>query len=399
MPNKKFPSYSHHKPSNRGRIRLDGKDIYLDGAYNSEESLDHYDQLKTEWLRKQSNPSKVQLTIADVALLYVKFAQSYYVKDSKPTSEVESIQAALRLLVKFHRRTRACTFGPLKFTEFRDALIDEPDRRFKGKNRKLSRQYINKTIRRIVRMFKWAASREYVPSKIWHDLRSVEGLKKGRCGARETRKIKPVPDSDLEAILPMLSPPVAAMVNLQRATGMRPGEVVQMRPCDVTRRTDGLWAYRPPRWKTEHHNDDTERVIFLGPRTQEVLAPWLERDAESPCFSPCEAVAWLQDQKRMKRKTPVQPSQRDRSKKKPKRQPGNQYSEESYRQAIHYACDRAGVPKWSPNQIRHSVGTIVREKFGLESAQVVLGHARADVTETYAEANRQKAAEIAKQIG
>ena len=40
---------------------------------------------------------------------------------------------------------------------------------------------------------------------------------------------------------------------------------------------------------------------------------------------------------------------------------------------------------WHPNQLRHAVGTELRKRFGLEAAQVVLGHATADVTQIYAE--------------
>jgi len=46
---------------------------------------------------------------------------------------------------------------------------------------------------------------------------------------------------------------------------------------------------------------------------------------------------------------------------------------------------------WHPNQLRHRRGTEVREQFGLDAAQAVLGHTEARVTEIYAEVNLQKA--------
>ena len=55
--------------------------------------------------------------------------------------------------------------------------------------------------------------------------------------------------------------------------------------------------------------------------------------------------------------------------------------------------------EWHPNQIRHTVATEVRAKFGLEAAQVLLGHSRADVTQTYAERDMAKAPEVARKIG
>jgi len=54
---------------------------------------------------------------------------------------------------------------------------------------------------------------------------------------------------------------------------------------------------------------------------------------------------------------------------------------------------------WHPNQVRHTVATEVRSKFGLEAAQVLLRHTRADITQTYAERDQRRAADIARKIG
>ena len=43
--------------------------------------------------------------------------------------------------------------------------------------------------------------------------------------------------------------------------------------------------------------------------------------------------------------------------------------------------------------------TRVRKEFGLEAAQVLLGHSRADVTQVYAERNEALAVEVAAKIG
>jgi integrase len=57
------------------------------------------------------------------------------------------------------------------------------------------------------------------------------------------------------------------------------------------------------------------------------------------------------------------------------------------------------VPAWAPSQLRHSHGTSVRRRYGLEAAQVVLGHSRADVTQVYAERDPTLALKIAAEIG
>ena len=84
---------------------------------------------------------------------------------------------------------------------------------------------------------------------------------------------------------------------------------------------------------------------------------------------------------------------------KPKRTPGSRYTKDSYRVAIQRACRRAGLEVWSPNQLRHAAGTQARALFGLEAAQVILGHAKADVTQIYAERDRKLARDVARKIG
>jgi site-specific recombinase XerC len=54
---------------------------------------------------------------------------------------------------------------------------------------------------------------------------------------------------------------------------------------------------------------------------------------------------------------------------------------------------------WSPNQLRHSRATAIRERFGIEAAQTVLGHSDPRVTEIYAERDFAMAANIMKEIG
>ena len=70
------------------------------------------------------------------------------------------------------------------------------------------------------------------------------------------------------------------------------------------------------------------------------------------------------------------------------------------RERIEAACDlELHIPHWRPNQLRHTHGTLVRHRFGLEAAQVALGHERADVTQIYAERNTALGTRIALEMG
>ena len=124
-----------------------------------------------------------------------------------------------------------CEFGPRKLKAMQTHMIEVQD---------LSRKEINKRVNRIRRFYRWAIAEELVPPRGIHGLQSVPPLKRGRCAARETKRIKPVLDEHVTPVLKAVSPSVAALIQLQRLGGMRPGEIVIMRGVDIDRRGD-VW--------------------------------------------------------------------------------------------------------------------------------------------------------------
>ena len=203
------------------------------------------------------------------------------------------------------------------------------------------------------------------------------------------------------------------MIRLQQLTGMRPGEVTIMRACDLEM-GGKVWTYTPSTHKTEHHG--IERPVYLGPRAQEVIKPFLKSDLKAFLFDPRDMMDDFQAMRRKNRKTPMTPSQRKRTKKsKRKVAPMDHYTTESYRRAIARACAKADkaarvqhpdakpddvfVPSWHPHQLRHNAATRLRKEFGLEAARVVLGHRTAAITEVYAEMDQAKASSIMGRVG
>jgi len=391
------PKYRLHKSTGRAVVTVNGKDRYL-GRYGSKESRAEYARIIAEWNSSDCNAStdhaEVDLTITELVVRYWRFAQGYYVKDGHPTETLHGIKAALRFLRRSYGHTKASDFGPLRLKAVRSAMVKAG----------LSRSYVNGNVRRIKACFRWAASEELLPASVCEALATVDGLKKGRSQARETEPVGPVADEVVDATIPYVSPVVADMIRFLRLVGCRPSEVCMIRPCDVDRSGE-VWAYRPRSHKTQHH--DRERIIFIGPKGQEVLRPFLLRDHESYCFSPAESRRRQLAEKRANRKMPVRPPHNNRRKRQPQRAPGNHYTRSSFNRAIHRAVDRANrkreegdkLPYWRPNQLRHAVATTVRRQYGIEASQVVLGHANADVTQVYAERDFGLAREIVKRIG
>jgi hypothetical protein len=87
------------------------------------------------------------------------------------------------------------------------------------------RRHINACIRRIKTVFSWEVAEEIVAPEVAGALRMVQAVKEGRSLAPERPKIEAVPDSTIEMILPHLSPAAAAVVQIMRYCGCRPGEV------------------------------------------------------------------------------------------------------------------------------------------------------------------------------
>jgi integrase len=289
------PKYRRHRASGHAVVTLNGRDHYL-GPWGSPESKAAYDRLISEWLASHRDrpPDRPEpdLTVTELVASYYRFARCHYRKNGQPTGTMHNVRAALRYLRRTYGDTPAARFGPLALKTVRDQMIQAG----------LSRTYINASVGRIKRVFKWAASEELVPVTVYQSLATVTGLQKGRTEAREPDPVEPVPDEVVDATLPHLSSVVADMVRFHRLVGCRPSEVCLIRPRDVDRSGE-VWVYRPESYKTEHHGG--ERRIFIGPKAQDVLRPYLLRPAESYCFSPAESVKKRFAERHANRRTPL----------------------------------------------------------------------------------------------
>jgi integrase len=412
MPRKKSPpSYRLHKARNCAVVTINRRNHYL-GPYESAESYEKYARLIADWEAPTADqPPTVpvpgagysDLSVNEMLLRYWKFAQGYYASNGTPSKELACMKEAMRPLKALYGHSRARDFGPLALKAVREHMIDAD----------LSRGVVNHRVNRIRRIFRWAASEELIPADKFDALRTVTGLRYGRTSARETEPVGPAPSHAVEAVMPFVPPQIAAMIQLQRLTGMRPGEVVMMRACDIDM-TEDVWIYQPRQHKNQWRGH--RRIVPLGPKAQEVLKPFLDRSETAYLFNPREAEAWRREHRlvhtKVSRKTPIYPSElraREEKKKarrlrKPKRVRWDRYDTGTYRKAIEYGFVKAKkdgvvIPHWSPNQLRHCKATEVRKTHGIEAAQVVLGHARADVTQVYAERDLELAKRVAREAG
>jgi len=397
MPSHKIriPTYRLHRASGRAVVTLDGQDHYL-GEHNSPESHREYKRVINEWLARGGVSPTVdksaELVVNEIVVAYIRYAESYYCDaQGNTTLEVPKIKNTLKIVSEMYGEKSAEEFGPLALKAVRQTMID----------RGLCRKQINARVGLIKRVFKWASSEELITPTIYHGLLSVEGLRRGRCGANESKPVKPVDDAVVEATLPYLCPTVRAMVQVQQLSGMRSGELVIMRPIDIDMNSD-VWFYTPPHHKTLHH--EHTRVIPLGPKAQEILKPFLADDPTEYVFSPKSAQEERNAAKRAARKSKVQPSQISRAKTKPQNPPRERYETKTYRSAVLYGIRKAAkagvnIPDWHPYQLRHTAATRIRKSHSLDAARAVLGQKTLAIADTYAELDAGLASAVAAAIG
>jgi integrase len=331
-------------------------------------------------------------SISALVTRYLEHAERYYRgADGKTSREPENIKYAVMPLVKHCPALPAEEFGPLKLKELREKMIKSG----------WCRNVVNQRVGIIKRMFKWAASEQLVPASVYHGLQTVGGLKQGRSGAKETEPVTPVAESHVRAILPFTTPTVAAMIELQLLTGMRSGELVSMRSCDVE--TGGkIWFYRPTDHKTKYRGHN--RTIAIGPQAQKALKPFLKSKLDDYCFSPVESEQQRLEKCHASRKTPLNHGNRPGTNRKGTRSLQERYDPASYRCAVQYAiraARKAGVkvPDFHPHQLRHTAATRIRKEMGLDAARAMLGHRNLKITDDYAELDQALAGEAALKFG
>jgi integrase len=393
------PSLRRHKPSSLGVVTLNGKDHYLGHWPATSKSPPEavrlaYDTLIAEWLAAGRRLQPVQeeqpqgISVNELLLAFWQHAQRHYRhEDGAPTNELVNLRYSFRPLKELYGTLPAAELSPLKLKAVRQRLIDAG----------LCRTLINQRTGHILRLYRWAVAEELVPETVYRALLAVPGLQQGRTTAPEREAVKPVAVEIVEATLPKMPAPVAAMTQLQLLTGMRAGEVMVMRGLDL--HMSGLvWTYTPRQHKNRHRGVD--RIIYLGPRSQEIIRPFLTTNLEAYLFSPRSYVEALHAKRAVLRKTKRTPSEKSRQRKaQPQRRPAERYDRRSYRQAIIRACQAAKVPRWSPLQLRHTAATLIRMKYGVEAAKVILGHTRVETSQIYAERDLHKAQEIMREIG
>ncbi|MCC6673298.1 MAG: site-specific integrase [Planctomycetes bacterium] len=428
----KPPALCCHKRTGRAFVTIDGHQHYL-GTYGTSEAARSYGALIAERFGlmpptiAQEAARDPGRTVSDLVAAYALHVADYF-KNGHP-SQIAHETLVLRHLDHLHGRLllrpwdpRSPTrpedhFGPMHLEAWRDLIVThrvvrdaegEPFR-LEPRPEPLARKTANDWLRRVRVAFRWGVARELVSPSLWTALEAVASLRKNRSIARESRKVRAVPLHHIRAVLPHLSPALAAVLRVQVSIGARPGEVLGMRVADVDRQgvvVDGKpeWIFRPAAHKGDWR-DDVHPGYPLLEADRAILEPFLVgKGPDDYVFSPRDSEAYRNALRRQARKLKVwrahaperrraryaqRQAERCRAQGRPRilRAPTLHYSVDVYRRALERACDAAGVPRFSPHRVRHTVATRIRAAAGVDAAAQALGHKGLDAIHIYAEAS------------
>lgn len=399
------PKLRHHKPSGRAVVTLSDtatgkrRDFYL-GEYGTPEAHAAYAELVARWTARgrtlehvKPDPLHARPSAGCVAELCRDYAKHIDAKGGISVKHKDCVKRAIRIARVTCGALPVAEFGPLALQDVRKAML--AIRFGENDSRRWTRSVVNRRVRHLIRMFKWAVAHERAPIALPAALACVEPLKPGDYDVPEGRVVKPVPSAHVDAIREHVSSVVWAMIEVQRYSAARAGEVCVMRPIDIDT-TGKVWLYRPSSHKNAHRGHD--RIIYLGRKAQKAIKPLLAgRALDAYLFDPRESVrerAQANATEGQSRRDNQQPDAR-----KTARRVRDHFTTNIYQQAIRRACKAAGVPHWSTHQLRHLAATNARKEFGAEAALLVLGDKSTRLVDVYAEKDHSRAQEVIAKIG
>jgi integrase len=396
MPKLKNQPPKYSKAGKHAVVYYLGRRIYL-GLHGSPESKVAYARFVAEnrietdiYLPK----GKESVTVKDLVLSFLD-----HVKGTIALQNYGRHRTVVKELLKLYGDdTSADNFTPSCLKLFRQELVN---------SKRLCRTMVNDYTRRVVFMFTWGVGEELVSPLTEAVLKAIKPLPAGYAGTFDYPEREDVPDDVIKRTLPFMPPTVAAMVKLQRYTGMRPSEVFNMRVEEIDKTTDPeFWLYRLPTHKTQKKTK-RKKVLPLSKIEQELIAPFLEgKNSETAVFSPRTATIERMAEHRAKREKKLSPSLEARKKITDAKPPRGKefYHKDTYRLAVEAAIakanktlpDKEKIPHWTPYQLRHSASSAMEVEEGIDEAQALLGHTTPNTTARYNHRQLQKLKELAR---
>jgi integrase len=260
-----LPALRRHHPSNRAvvtvRLATGGRRDFYCGRWKSAAATREYRRICAV-LRQHGGKypnAGGDLSVNEGLLLYLDFAERYYGRD---TSGFAQVARTARTIRELFGRDPLADFGPKALKTCQSQWVADG----------FVRKSINKMTGTVKKLFRWLVSEEVFDPAGLGRLTAVEGLRVNHTTAPDRPPVRPAVRADVERALSFMPPQVAALVRLQLLSAARGGELLGMRANEVDW-SGPVWEFRPPRHKGTFAG--RSRVIYFGPESQAILAPYL----------------------------------------------------------------------------------------------------------------------------
>lgn len=227
-PKSLIPKLCIDKSRNRAFCKVDGKFIVL-GPAGSTQAQSAYGKLLHDLAeqcvevaiasakRRESVPREPKRRMVLLGDIFLRFLTEEAPKYSD--AEQRCIKGAVKIARTLFGETDAAEFGPLRLRTVREAMIR------KG----WSRSFINKQVKRLRSVLRWAVGWEMIPRTVVDALGDVKPLEAGDSEAPESRPRRAISVAMQQAVSAKLCQRHRDIFDLLLLAGARPGELLNLK--------------------------------------------------------------------------------------------------------------------------------------------------------------------------
>lgn len=356
-----IPTMTLHAASGQARVRVparlrrpgDPSDLYL-GQWGSQEAHRRYAAFLTDILGERvpaeiASRAGAKVLVCELAAAYRQHLETELVGRTEAAVRTARSKAdvAIELLVERHHAVRVQDFDAAMLEDIKDRM-----RQAARWNWRVAAGHLST----ILSIFRWGIARKMTPRHLMVELETVRLPRQGSPGWRPIGPRTVAPLDHVRMVIDDLNlrgrVQVAGILTVQTLTGSRCGEIRQARQHELDRDRMRLVVHQH---KTVRFTGEP-KVIPIGEMAlaaidRAILASGI-RDPEAAIFT----------------------SKRGR---------GEPLKANGVRAAIETACDRLGIPTFTPHAIRRMAATELRQAEGADVAQATGHWSKAEMMRLY----------------
>lgn len=312
------------------------KHTYSLGRWGSKEADKAYKQLAAQFYSDSLSFEKDKTEIANFFVYYLENVPSIKI-DPKGCCTKKVIQWCTELF----GGEPCSSFSFASLSMIKERIVEE------AKARNYTQVYANQLFSVAKRIFKYGVLKGWLDGSVLPVIKSYPSITEP---LKPMKKRETVSDEVVEATLKYMKQPYVDIIRLIRSACLRPCELLRIRKSDIEVK-DGCWIIRV-KSKTERYG--YSRIIVFNQQEQAILKKWIRENSE---------ILFLTNH-------------------------GNPVKQinivQNINKAIQVANSRGeNIPKWTAYQLRHTAFTENVEKYGVEIASKIAGHADLNMAKIY----------------